>query len=43
MKSCVLEAVNLETPLDERDMHVRDISSDYREDYPYKKTRSGAL
>jgi hypothetical protein len=33
----------MDTVLDERDSDLRDISCDYREDYPYRKTRAGAL
>jgi len=38
-----IESTNLDTPLDERDSNRVDISCDYREDYPYRQTLSGAL
>jgi len=38
-----LECVDLDTPLDERSGDHLDISMDYREDYPYRKSRAGAL
>lgn len=31
----VLECVNLDTPLDERNARYIDVNSDYREDFPY--------
>ncbi|EAR87578.2 SURF1 family protein (macronuclear) [Tetrahymena thermophila SB210] len=43
VRSCILEHVNTETPNDERDCRHIDICSDYKEDYPYKFTRSGVL
>jgi len=43
VKVAVIEAVNPESVLDERDMDLRELSCDYREDYPWMRTRSGAL
>lgn len=41
--SFAIESANLDTPLCERDCHHYDISSEYREDFPYRKTLSGGL
>jgi len=38
IKLAVVEIVDPNTPLDERDMRLRAICSDYKEDYPYMKT-----
>lgn len=43
VKQAALEVVDINTPLDERDTRHRAIDSDYRHDFPYLKTRSGAL
>lgn len=43
VKVAVLEHFNPDSVLDERDMDLRELSCDYREDYPWKRTRSGAL
>jgi hypothetical protein len=39
----VIERVQLESPLDENSTRHYDITSEYKEDYPYVKTRSGVL
>ncbi len=43
VKVAVLEHYNPDSLLDEREMDLRDLSADHREDYPWRKTRSGAL
>lgn len=43
MKLAVIEKVALDTPIDERNCHHRNISSEYKQDYPYEKTMAGAL
>lgn len=42
-KVALLEAVDLNTPLDERDVNLFKKSLAVEEEYPYPKTRSGAL
>ena len=39
----VLEKVDLNTPLDEREMEHYSHDASYTQDYPFPKTRAGAL
>lgn len=39
----LLERVNLDSPLTEHSMEHYDHDASYTQDYPYKKTRAGAL
>lgn len=42
-KRVVLERCAFDTPLSERNMRTYDLDADHHMDYPYVKSRSGAL
>lgn len=42
-KVAIIELVNLDTPLDEKNTHHYDLDMTGTQSYPYRRTRAGAL